>query len=179
MKKHNLYEINLERKTAFCTICGYTQIHVAKMRKRTNPQVMCVYRAKELQLDRKAKYRHLREGTSQENSKSSPSVTEIDQAFNEIYIPVEDNRKLIYEFILGKKCKRCGVWALDPAGFKFFEMHLPREQKLSTLVRTTTTECLRLELEKRDLYCKKCIWLIAREFTYKIPVPPVKPFNVI
>ena len=179
MKKHNLYEINLERKTAFCTVCGYTQIHVAKMRKRTIPQVMCVYRAKELQLDRQAKYRRLREGTSPENSKPRSPVTEIDPAFNEFYIPVDENRKLIYEFILGKKCKRCGVWALDPAGFKFFEMHLPREQKLSTLVRTTSPDCLKLELEKRDLYCKKCIWLVSREFTYKIPVPPVKPFNVI
>ncbi len=49
--KHTLYEVNLERKTAFCTACGYTEIHVAKSRIREKPKVFCIKRFRELNED--------------------------------------------------------------------------------------------------------------------------------
>jgi hypothetical protein len=46
--RHNLYEIDLERKTAFCTVCGYTEIHVSKSRTKLTPKVFCICRYREL-----------------------------------------------------------------------------------------------------------------------------------
>ena len=44
MIRHTLYEINLERKTAFCTQCGYVEIHIAKTRTRKTPKIICLNR---------------------------------------------------------------------------------------------------------------------------------------
>src|SRR6266498_1078310 len=51
--RHNLYEIDLEHKTAFCTVCGRTEIHVAKTRTNETPKVICINRLREInQADR-------------------------------------------------------------------------------------------------------------------------------
>ena len=34
MKRHQLYEIDLDKRTAFCIVCGYTEIFVPNTRKR-------------------------------------------------------------------------------------------------------------------------------------------------
>ena len=47
MTKHLLYEINVERLTAFCTTCGYTEIVVPKPRTGTLRRPICSNRAKE------------------------------------------------------------------------------------------------------------------------------------
>ena len=44
MIRHNLYEINLEQGTAFCTACGRVKIHVAKTRTKRTPKVICINR---------------------------------------------------------------------------------------------------------------------------------------
>jgi hypothetical protein len=46
--RHNLYEIDLERRTAFCTACGRTEIHVAKSRTNQTPKVICINRLREI-----------------------------------------------------------------------------------------------------------------------------------
>jgi predicted RNA-binding Zn-ribbon protein involved in translation (DUF1610 family) len=47
MKRHQLYEINRERLTAFCTVCGYTEIVLPKTRSDKRPKPLCVARARE------------------------------------------------------------------------------------------------------------------------------------
>lgn len=46
--RHTIYEVDLERKTAFCTACGYTEIHVVKSRTRETPKAICITRIREL-----------------------------------------------------------------------------------------------------------------------------------
>jgi hypothetical protein len=48
MKRHQLYEINRERLTAFCTVCGYTEIVLRKTRSNKPPKPQCVTRAREV-----------------------------------------------------------------------------------------------------------------------------------
>jgi len=49
MKRHNLYEVDLERLKAFCTVCGYTDIVLRKSPSNATPKPICVARAKEIQ----------------------------------------------------------------------------------------------------------------------------------
>ena len=181
MKNHYLYEINLERKTAFCTVCGHTQVHVRKTRTRTTPEVICIFRAKEKRLDSIAKYKRSLNEKGAKDIKSELGLPgqSIGKNPEEKKGLVKENIRLMYEFMRRQKCKRCGVWATDPEGFKFFEMHLPREQKITTLYRTATTECLQKELENRDLYCKKCFHIVHSAYSRNTSVPPVEPFTVI
>ena len=48
MKRHNLYEIDLERLRAFCTVCGYTDIVLPKIRSNATPKPTCITRAQEM-----------------------------------------------------------------------------------------------------------------------------------
>jgi hypothetical protein len=88
------------------------------------------------------------------------------------------NNRIIREYIQKHKCKRCGVWGLGlEKDFKFFELHLTLDRKIKRLARTIEPDELKLELEKRDLYCKKCYWYAEREYKQDIPIPPVKPLS--
>ena len=53
MARHTLYEIDWQNETAFCTVCGYTEIYVPKTRTRSNPRAMCIARHNELDRDRR------------------------------------------------------------------------------------------------------------------------------
>lgn len=46
--KHCLYDINRERKIAFCTACGWTEIHIPKSRTKQNPKIFCIKRFQEI-----------------------------------------------------------------------------------------------------------------------------------
>ena len=46
-KRHYLYEADLEHNIAFCTTCGWTEIHVAKTRTKQTPKVFCINRFRE------------------------------------------------------------------------------------------------------------------------------------
>ena len=59
--RHELREIDLERKRAFCSVCGYTEIFVAKARKRTSPMVRCIKRANELYVEKQKLYQRSQE----------------------------------------------------------------------------------------------------------------------
>jgi hypothetical protein len=65
---------------------------------------------------------------------------------------------------------------LEPDGFHFFEMHLPQEQRISVLLEKAGPEELIAELEKRDIYCKKCLCLVNHAFENNTPVPECRPF---
>ena len=54
--KHNLYEVDLERRTAFCTTCGHTEIHVSKSRLNKTPKVICINRFREVREANKKKH---------------------------------------------------------------------------------------------------------------------------
>lgn len=101
----------------------------------------------------------------------------------EAAIPVdtyERNTKIIKDYIQKHKCKRCGVWGLGaPENFKFFELHLPLKQRVARLAHKTDSESLKVELSKREMYCKRCYSHIAREHKESISVPLVKPPTVI
>jgi hypothetical protein len=45
MKSHYLSNIDLEQKIAFCAVCGITEIHVPKSRKKRQPRPVCTTRA--------------------------------------------------------------------------------------------------------------------------------------
>jgi hypothetical protein len=85
------------------------------------------------------------------------------------------NSDIIVEYIQKHQCKRCGVWGLGlEKDFKFFELPLPFAQKVRMLARTLEPEQLRLELEKRDLYCGKCYPYILESYKKNNPIPPVE-----
>jgi hypothetical protein len=47
---HSLSQIDLEHKTAFCTVCGYTEIHVPKNYDQARSRLHCMRRHKEQNL---------------------------------------------------------------------------------------------------------------------------------
>jgi hypothetical protein len=61
MKRHTLYEVDLEHRTAFCTVCDYTEIYIAETRTRSKPRTTCINRARELWLNNQTKQSILRE----------------------------------------------------------------------------------------------------------------------
>jgi hypothetical protein len=54
-KRHLLYEVDLERRPAFCTACGYTEIYVPSTRIRPTPKPICITRAKEIKEEHQEK----------------------------------------------------------------------------------------------------------------------------
>jgi hypothetical protein len=79
MKRHYLYNVDLEHKTAFCTVCGRTEIYIPTSRTRTQPRVLCINRARELLLDSRASRSRLRaERRSQPDWKPRHELSEID-----------------------------------------------------------------------------------------------------
>jgi len=78
MKRYVLYEVDLERKTAFCTACGYTEIYIPNTRTQTKPRVICINKARELWLNNRAKQRKLRAEREQRlDRKPRHTLTEI------------------------------------------------------------------------------------------------------
>ena len=67
-KRHQLYEVDLERRTAFCTACGYTEIHIPNTRTRATPKPMCVARARE-----RREWEQERKVVSDEEKRSLPT----------------------------------------------------------------------------------------------------------
>lgn len=55
MPRHNLYEINLERLTAFCTVCGNTDIVVYKTHEGSVRKIVCRTRDQEMREKRQEK----------------------------------------------------------------------------------------------------------------------------
>jgi hypothetical protein len=46
-KRHYLFEIDQDKKTAYCSACGWTKIHLYKTRTTQKPKVVCVKRYRE------------------------------------------------------------------------------------------------------------------------------------
>ncbi len=81
------------------------------------------------------------------------------------------NSDVIVEYIQKHQCKRCGVWGLGlEKDFKFLEQQLPFAQKVRILARTLEPDQLRLELEKRDLYCGKCYPYVVEGYKENNPI---------
>jgi hypothetical protein len=89
----------------------------------------------------------------------------------------KNNTVLIDKYKIGHGCKRCKLFSSDPAEFRFFEVLLPKARHISVLAQTIHPDSLTVELEKRDLYCRKCYRLMRKEATHNILAPPVKPFQ--
>lgn len=45
--RHYLFEIDLDKKTAYCSACGWTKIHSSKTHTGQKPKVLCVSRFRE------------------------------------------------------------------------------------------------------------------------------------
>jgi hypothetical protein len=74
-----LYEIDFENKTAFCTVCGHTEIYIHKTRKQTGSKVYCIHRANQLKAKRKERSRRIsEERQSKSGWKPRHALTEID-----------------------------------------------------------------------------------------------------
>jgi hypothetical protein len=54
--RHFLFEIDREKKTAYCSACGWTEIHIPKSRKE-NPKIFCLKRFEELKSSERENYR--------------------------------------------------------------------------------------------------------------------------
>jgi hypothetical protein len=79
MKNHRLYEVNIERQTAFCVVCGYTEIYVRPTRTRATPQVICLNRYNEQRERRKTvSLNQQEESLIRKSSKPKHILTEID-----------------------------------------------------------------------------------------------------
>jgi hypothetical protein len=79
MKRHQLYEINLERLTAFCTVCGYTEIVLPKTRSDKRPKHLCVARAREKREKQRQKLELAREeGQAGASGRQRHSLSNID-----------------------------------------------------------------------------------------------------
>jgi hypothetical protein len=61
MKRHILHDVDLDRQSALCAVCGYAEIYVAKTRSRSKPRVLCINKARELWLRSKSKQSLIRE----------------------------------------------------------------------------------------------------------------------
>jgi hypothetical protein len=146
IKEHKLSLIDPERRNAVCSICGPVKISISRWRST----VVCENEI--------VASRPVRKGVQVKNG-----------------MRVKENMDLVNEYKRKCTCKRCGLYALEPGGFNFFELHLPEEQRISKLVRTVNPELLLIELEKRDMYCRICYRLVRREFVHKIRVPEYKP----
>ena len=90
---------------------------------------------------------------------------------------IKENTELILNYIRTKACKRCGLWPMNPKDFRFFELHLPNKRKISALKNHMDPKRLKVELERRDLFCKTCYLLMRKEVTHNISAPPLKPFT--
>jgi hypothetical protein len=89
----------------------------------------------------------------------------------------QENTRIVAEYKRRHACRRCGsLAAVESWGFHFFEMHLPREQRILVLVDKAEPEELIAELEKRDMYCNKCLCLVNNSFANNTPVPEYRPF---
>ncbi|HEU0292403.1 MAG TPA: hypothetical protein VFR47_06685 [Anaerolineales bacterium] len=45
---HILYEVDLDRQTAFCVVCGYTEIFIPNTRPGNTPKPICIAKARKL-----------------------------------------------------------------------------------------------------------------------------------
>jgi len=61
MTRHQLYEINLEHRTAFCTKCGYTEIVIPTTRTGKTLKPICSTRTKEILENRRQQVELARE----------------------------------------------------------------------------------------------------------------------
>jgi hypothetical protein len=259
MAIHILSQIDLAHKTAFCTVCGYTEIHVPDTYEESGSRIVCVQRLKELnpyqkmrralspeerKLARKQRHflkeidpelnraicaicgpteihRHaeggrtvyrcatygrlanrlkdlrnfmqqpaepdllseiyqkkkavkgarlwvdLKEinlGNLSQFRKPKPRVSYLQEALEKKRNRTDENSRLVHEYRRTHTCKRCGSQAQKPGRLIFFEAHLPADQKISRLMPTLDLEALRVELEKRDLYCLTCYDRTLREY---------------
>jgi len=79
MKRHNLFDIDLENKTAFCTVCGKTGIYLPEPRKQKQARPICINRAREIWLDNKEKRKLARvDEQSRPNWQPRHKLSEID-----------------------------------------------------------------------------------------------------
>ncbi len=79
MERHYLHEIDLERLTALCSVCGYTGIYVAPTRTRESPKIYCLQNAKQLRASKLEQHSRVRDQRhAQQNWKQRHSLSEID-----------------------------------------------------------------------------------------------------
>jgi hypothetical protein len=79
MERHYLHEINLERRTAFCSVCGYTGIYVAPVRTRETPKIYCLQKANLLRASKLKRHSRIRaQRRAEPDWKPRHSLSEID-----------------------------------------------------------------------------------------------------
>lgn len=193
--RHRLTQIDPGRRTAVCAICGPTTVHefMAKGMKcyRCASRVCMPYpREAGVHLVNPYARIHILSQIDEENNtaicikcgpvkvdwNASPSL----KALATDHEQVQENTRLVTGYKRRHACKRCGSMAvLQPDGFAFFEMHLPKQKRIAVLLERANAEELLAELDRRDLYCKKCLRLVHNSFASNTPVPEFRPFPTL
>ena len=149
MKRHYLYNIDLETQTAICAVCGFTKIHVPKTRTRSTPKIYCIYRASQLQEISRKNYDHLMEKRrSQSDWKPRHSLTEINPKMLTAICAIcgpTDVRKFV-----GKKYTRysCATKARED---------MRKYRRFHYIARKSNPHALsEIDEEKQTAVCAKC-----------------------
>jgi hypothetical protein len=87
---------------------------------------------------------------------------------------VRVNREIVAEYKRTHACERCGIRSDNIFRFVFFELHLPRRERMCEMIHWARPDDLKRELSTRGMYCRRCIRFITREVTENIPAPPVR-----
>jgi hypothetical protein len=196
LPRHALSEINPEKGTAVCALCGPTAVYQRLVKGRMLYRCATSMR----QFDRQGSPHlvnpsarvHILSNIDEEKRTAicakcgpvrvewhpSPAFTPGQPGLGPKPGRVLENTRLVTEYKRQHCCKRCGSMAiLEPEKFGFFEMHLPQDQRFAVLLGSLEAEELMVEMEKREIFCRECLWLVNRGFIDHTPVPEYKPFT--
>jgi hypothetical protein len=148
MSRHYLYEIDLDSKTAFCTSCGYTEIHAPKSRTQSPPKVFCISRYQEnleANRNRKSEDRSL-----QPDLEPRHSLSEIDAEKRTAFCSVCGRTDIQRRSVRGSVYYSCAQKARSYQRKYRRSYYVPRTSKL------TVHTLSQIDEENETAVCSKC-----------------------
>jgi hypothetical protein len=147
MKKHRLYEIDLEHKIAFCSVCRYTDIEVQK-RRTGKVVILCTARAKEIREKCQSRKKQLPEDISKLENRPWHSLTDINPQTLMANCAICGPTDVIRVKERGKTCYRCATRVRDYRRQREHPHFFGRKSKLHPLSN--------IDLENGTAVCERC-----------------------